>query len=50
MAVSRGVKLTEAARYANAAGALACTKFGAQTSMPTAEEIGFLVADQPPPG
>jgi len=44
----RGLDLPEAARIANAAGALACTKFGAQPAMPTADEIKFLMADQKP--
>jgi len=47
--IARGLPLLEAARIANAAGALACTKFGAQPSMPTAEEIKFLMDDQPVP-
>jgi len=46
--IARGLPLTDAARIANAAGALACTKFGAQPSMPTAEEIQMLMADQAP--
>jgi len=46
--VARELSLTEAARVANAAGALACTRFGAQPSMPTAEEIRILMADQKP--
>jgi len=50
VAVANGVKLTRAARVANAAGALACTRFGAQPSMPTREEIDMLLADQPPAG
>ena len=50
VAVANGVKLTQAARIANAAGALACTKFGAQPSMPTTEEINMLMADQPRAG
>jgi len=31
--------LTEAVTFANAAGALATTRFGAQTSMPTRAEV-----------
>jgi len=46
--VASGVSLTDAARAANAAGALACTRFGAQPSMPTAEEIQMLMLDQNP--
>ena len=44
--VARGLPLSQAAKIANAAGALACTKFGAQTSMPTADEIRILMRDQ----
>ena len=35
----KGTDLVEAARVANAAGALACLKHGAQPSMPTADEV-----------
>jgi ribokinase len=45
--LARGMSLPKAARIANAAGALACTKFGAQPSMPTTEEIRLLLEDQP---
>ena len=34
--LSNNLSLAQAAQIANAAGALACTKFGAQPSMPTA--------------
>jgi ribokinase len=44
--VARGLPLTETARIANAAGALACTRFGAQPSMPTADQIKILMDDQ----
>jgi len=47
VAVCRGDKLHAAAKFANAAGALACTKFGAQVSMPTAADVGILMEDQP---
>ncbi|MHC4715478.1 MAG: ribokinase [Planctomycetota bacterium] len=46
--LARNVPLIEAARAANAAGALACTRFGAQPSMPTADEIQVLMIDQKP--
>jgi len=47
-AIAGGESLAEAARIANAAGALACTKFGAQTAIPTMDEIRMLMEDQPP--
>ncbi|MFQ6048692.1 MAG: PfkB family carbohydrate kinase, partial [Phycisphaerae bacterium] len=40
---ARGQSLAEAARFANAAGAAACTKFGAQPSMPTPGEVEALL-------
>jgi ribokinase len=41
--LSQGIALPDALRRANAAGALACTKAGAQSSIPTRAEIdGFL--------
>ena len=43
---ARGMSLAKAAHLANAAGALACTRFGAQPSMPTAEDIRLLIEDQ----
>ncbi len=47
LAVARGQNLHLATRFANAAGALACTRLGAQSAMPTADEVRFLMADQP---
>lgn len=47
VAVARGEGLRQAAQFANAAGALACTKFGAQSAMPTAYEVKMLMDDQP---
>jgi len=46
VAVARGNCLVDAARIANAAGALACTKFGAQGAIPTWDEIHMLMEDQ----
>jgi len=40
----KGTDLAKAARVANAAGALACLKFGAQPSMPTADELDRFLA------
>jgi ribokinase len=39
VALARGSNLIDAARYANAAAALAVTHFGAQAAMPTDEEV-----------
>jgi ribokinase len=47
VAVATGRSLREAAKFANAAGALACTRLGAQSAMPTAAEVGMLMQDQP---
>ena len=41
--LARGASLAEAARYGNAAGALACTRAGAEPSMPTAAEVDALL-------
>ena len=49
VAVAAGMDLPEAARRANAAGALACTRLGAQSAMPTADEVRMLIEDQPRP-
>ncbi|MBK8446178.1 MAG: ribokinase [Micropruina sp.] len=38
--------IVAAARYGGAAGALTCTKLGAQPSLPTASEIDALMAEQ----
>ncbi len=40
---SRGESLEAAARYASAAGALACTRPGAQPSLPTVEDVAKLM-------
>ena len=47
ISLARGEDFHQAAKFANAAGALACTRLGAQNAMPTAEEVQFLMADQP---
>lgn len=46
-ALLKGKSLTEAARYGNASGALAATKFGAQPSLPTAVEVEKLLNSPP---
>jgi ribokinase len=46
VAYSRGLPLREAAIFANAAGALTCTKFGAQAALPTAIDVQMLMRDQ----
>ena len=43
VALAEGKALVEAARYGNAAGALATTRLGAQTSLPTRNEVEALV-------
>jgi len=45
--VSEGKSLEEAVRYGNASGALATTKFGAQPSLPTADEVEQLLKESP---
>ena len=47
VAVANGQDLLKAAKFANAAGALACTKLGAHAAMPTVEEVKMLMEDQP---
>ncbi len=47
VAMVSGKHLCEAVKFANAAGALACTKFGAQQAMPTLDEVKVLMEDQP---
>jgi ribokinase len=41
---AEGMGLTEAVRFANAAGALACTKAGAMAAMPTRTEVEHLLS------
>jgi ribokinase len=47
VAVGRGDHIHQATKFANAAGALACTKFGAQSAMPTIAEVATLMKNQP---
>ena len=47
VAIARGDNYHQAAKFANAAGALACTRMGAQSAMPTAAEVRMLMEDQP---
>jgi len=42
-ALAEGTPLPDAVRFANAAGALACTKLGAQSSIPTRQEVEELL-------
>ena len=42
--LTEGKSLEDAALFANAAGALACTKIGAQQAMPTREEVDAMLA------
>ena len=46
VAIARDEKLSDAIRYANAAGALACVKFGAQPAMPSRSEVEDLLDRQ----
>jgi ribokinase len=45
--LAKGWDVTGAARFANAAGALACTQHGAMTSIPTIDAVRMLMSDQP---
>jgi ribokinase len=44
----KGKPLEEAVRYGNASGALAATKFGAQPSLPTRDEVEELMSLRAP--
>jgi ribokinase len=44
-ALSRGMSLEDSARWAVAAGASAVTRQGAQTAMPTADDVALLIGD-----
>ena len=46
-ALSTGQAMDAALRYASAAGALACTRLGAQSSVPQADEVRALLTAQP---
>lgn len=41
---ARGMDMPQSVRFASAAGSLACTRFGAQPSMPRLEEVEALLA------
>jgi ribokinase len=47
--LAEGMGLAQAVRFANAAGALACTKPGAMSAMPTRAEVENLLNPPPPP-
>jgi ribokinase len=47
-ALSLGADLQRAMRQASAAGALACTRLGAQSSIPNAAEVNDFLAEQAP--
>ena len=49
-ALSQGADMAQALRQASAAGALACTRLGAQSSIPTSAEVGSFLAAQAPHG
>jgi ribokinase len=46
VAIAQGRPLPRAAKFANAAGAIACTRLGAQAAMPTLDEVLCLLADE----
>ena len=46
VALAEGMSILEAARYGMAAGALACTKRGAQPSLPTRDAVENFLASQ----
>ncbi len=47
--LAEGMPLAQAVRFANAAGALTCTKVGAMTAIPTRAEVELLLNPPPPP-
>jgi ribokinase len=48
-ALSQGADMAQALRLASAAGALACTRLGAQSSIPHAHAVATFLAQQPVP-
>jgi len=46
VALSKGMALEDACRYANAAAALSVTKLGAQTGMPTEKELELFLTEK----
>ncbi|HEY0684192.1 MAG TPA: ribokinase [Steroidobacter sp.] len=46
-ALDRGMTMAQALRWANAAGALACTRHGAQSSIPTHAELQTFLSQHP---
>jgi ribokinase len=44
--LAEGAELADAMRFANAAGALACTKHGAYPSMPYRDDVEALLREQ----
>jgi len=49
VALARGEKIEDAVRYANAVGALATARIGAQSSLPTLSEVEALLENNPIP-
>ena len=49
-ALSQGADMAQALRVASAAGALACTRLGAQSSIPNTAEVSHFLAAQAPHG
>ena len=47
-ALSNGASMQQALSFAGAAGALACTRLGAQSSIPQKAEVAAFLAQQPP--
>ena len=46
VALGRGLSIRDAATFANAASAIACTRYGAQMAMPGSMEVEMLIRDQ----